>query len=146
MTGTLILIAAAVVTVVGALLFMIIRASPPLAVETSGQVALVRRRLRDPVSGTLQVTGITEPSFDGTDCTALLTGVLSGEGIEPRAVQRKGMLAVARWPSVGQQLPVIIDRANPKLFFIDQSAMIPRADAALAEAERLAAAMKDGGD
>ena len=61
--------------------------------------------MKDPVSASLQVTGISEPIFDGTDCTAQLTGVISGEGIEPRAVQRKGTIAVARWPKVGDQLP-----------------------------------------
>ena len=121
-------------------------AGGPLALETEQHLRIVLRRVKDPVFATLQVTGISEPIFDNTDCRAELTGVISGDGIEPRAVQRKGTIAVARWPKVGDRLPVIIDRANPKLFFIDQTNVAVTGEAALAEAERLAAEMKAGSD
>ena len=135
-----------VVAVAALLLFAMARAGGPLALETEQHLRIVLRRLKDPVFATLQVTGISEPVFDGTDCTAQLTGVISGDGIEPRAVQRKGTIAVARWPKMGERLPVVIDRANPKLFFIDQTNVTVTGEAALEEAERLAAAMKAGTD
>lgn len=142
--GTLILLVVGIAILVAFVLFAILKAAVPLAVETKDLAELVRRRMKNPASATLRVTAISEPSFDGTDSTAQLTGVLFGDGIEPRAVQRKGMLAIARWPAIGQELPVIADRANPKLFFIDQSDMNASADAAPDEAEWLAAAMKSG--
>lgn len=135
-----------VVAVFLLILFSMARGGGPLTLETEQHVRIVRRRLKDPVSASLQVTAISEPVFDGTDCRAELTGVISGDGIEPRAIQRKGMMAVARWPKVGDRLPVIIDRMNPKLFFIDQSTGPVTGEAALAEAERLAAELKAGTD
>lgn len=136
----------AVVAVPVLMFLLMARAGGPLALETEQHLRIVRRRMKDPVSATLQVTAISEPVFDGTDCTAQLTGVISGDGIEPRAVQRKGMIAVARWPKVGDRLPVLMDRANPKLIFLDQTNVSVSGEAALAEAERLAAAMKSGSD
>jgi hypothetical protein len=144
MIVTLIVVAVVVIVVLLAMLFGIARAGGPLALETGRLLELVRRRMKDPVAATLQVTGISEPSVDSMDSSGRITGVVSGGGIEPRAVQRSGMMATAKWPKVGQRLPIVIDRANPKYFVIDLTAVKTDGDAALDEAERLAAAMKAG--
>jgi len=145
MSGTLLLVVVGIVLVL-ALLFALTRAGAPLAAQTGRHLDLVRRRMKDPVVATLQVTGITEPSFDAAFCTGQLTGLVSGEGIEPQAVQRTGMIETARWPRIGQRLPILIDRAKPSLFVVNSTDQRTDGDAALGEAERLAAAMKAGTD
>lgn len=130
------------VVLVLVLFLMLAGSGGPLAVETRGQRDMVHRRMKDPAVAILQVTGISEPSFDAMDCTGTITGMVSGDGIEPQAVRRKAMIQTARWPKVGQQLPVLIDRANPKLFFVDWSDGQGSADVALDKAEALAATMR----
>jgi hypothetical protein len=76
-----------------------------------------------------------------------ITGVVSGEGVEPTAVQYGGLIRTSNWPSPGSSLPVIVDRANPKNFAIQWDRA--RGDTALDKAEALAAAMRakqDGND
>jgi hypothetical protein len=146
MTQTLLLVAAGIVLVL-ILLFWVLRAGGmPLNGLTARHIELVRRRMKDPVSATLQVTGISEPSFGAAFCTGQITGLVSGNGIEPQAVQRTGMIDTARWPKVGQRLPILIDRARPGLFVVDATNQKSDGDAALDEAERLAAETKAGTD
>lgn len=144
MTQILILIVVGIVILL-ALALLLSRAGGPMEAQTERHLDIVRRRMKDPASAILQVTGISEPSFDSLSSTGQLTGLVSGEGIEPQAVQRRGMIGTARWPAVGERLPIVIDRANPKMFVVDRTKLETGAGA-LDEAERLAAAMKAGMD
>lgn len=114
-------------------------------VKTGRNVEKLRKRMKDPVSGTLTVTGISEPSTDAIWKMAEITGVVSGPGLEPQAVQRQGFVRTAVWPWPGQVLPILVDRARPDLFVIEWARVKPGNEAALDEAQRLAAAMRSGG-
>jgi hypothetical protein len=132
-----------VVAVVGALLFFVI---VRLNGANSGGKAAVGS-MADPVPGSLMVTAAALPSRTALYHMTRITGVVSGEGVEPAAVQYSGLIKTANWPSPGSTLPVTVDRADPRKFAILWDEVAARGDGALDQAERLAAAMraKDGG-
>jgi len=115
-------------------------------VRTGRNVEKMRKRMKDPVSGTLTVTAISAPSTEAVWMMAEITGVVSGPGLEPQAVQRQGFVRTAFWPSPGQVLPVVVDRANPDFYVIEWTKVKAGSEAALDEAQRLAAAMKSGAE
>jgi hypothetical protein len=133
MIGTLITVA-----IVGAVLvFVILR----LARANSGGGASVQA-MADPVPGTMLVTAASMPSRNSVFHLTRITGVVSGEGIAPTAVQYNGLIRTRLWPSPGKQLPVIVDRANPTSFAIQWDQIRSGGEAALDQAEALAAAMR----
>ena len=113
-------------------------------VRLGRNVEKAARRMKDPVAGELLVTGISAPSPDASFSTADLAGVLSGEGIEPRAVRRAGLVATEKWPKPGQKLPIIVDRADTSRFVVEWVKVKAASETGLEEAERLAAAMRAG--
>jgi hypothetical protein len=123
---------------VGALLvFVIIR----LARGNAGGGASVGA-MADPVPGTFLVTAAAMPSRNSAWHMTRITGVVSGEGIEPTAVQYNGLIRTSLWPSPGKQLPVIVDRADPGKFAIQWDQAASSEASALGQAEALAAAMR----
>jgi hypothetical protein len=92
--------------------------------------------------GTLLVTAASMPSRNAAFHMTRITGVISGEGIEPTAVQYSGLIRTALWPSPGKQIPVIVDRTDPKKFAIQWEQMGTSQNSALNQAEALAAAMR----
>ena len=132
------------VLAVGLVLFIAVR---KIAAANSGSGGTPVTAMADPVPGTLLVTASALPSRNALYHMTRITGVVSGEGVEPTAVQYGGLIRTSNWPSPGSSLPVIVDRANPKNFAIqwDQAG----GDTALDKAEALAAAMrakKEGND
>lgn len=125
------------VLVVGAVLFIVIR-----KVAGAGGGSPVAA-MADPVPGTLLVTAAAMPSRTALYHMTRITGIVSGEGIEPTAVQYSGLIRTSNWPSPGSSLPVIVDRANPKNFAIRWDRAAARGDSALGNAEALAAAMRE---
>ena len=111
-------------------------------VRLGRNVDKVRKRMKDPVSGTLTVTGITEPNPEYSWRMADITGVISAPGLEPCPVRRTGLVSTSMWPKPGQLLPVVVDRAKPDFFVVEWVKVRPPDDAAWDEAQRLAAAMK----
>ena len=107
-----------------------------------GNAASAAKSMADPVPGTLLVTAATLPSQRAVYAAGRLTGVISAEGVEAFAIQHDGLMQVSRWPRPGQQLPVIVDRANPRHFAIEWDKVQNTADAALDNAEALAAAIR----
>jgi hypothetical protein len=105
----------------------------------------VRKRMKDPVSGTLTVTGISERDPQYSWQTGDITGVVSAPGLEPRPVRRSGVMNPDLWPKTGDVLPVLVDRAKPDFFFVEWVKVKPGKDAAWDDAQRLAAEMKSGG-
>jgi hypothetical protein len=98
--------------------------------------------MADPVPGTMLVTAASMPSRRAAFHMSRITGVVSAEGVEPTAVQYNGLIRTAHWPSPGRQLPVIVDRADPRKFAIQWDQAGSSESSALGQAEALAAAMR----
>lgn len=121
----------------GLLVFVIVR----LAKANSGGGASVGT-MTDPVPGTLLVTAAAMPSRNALYHMTRITGVVSAEGVEPTAVQYSGLIRTSLWPSPGKQLPVIVDRADPRKFAIQWDQADTSVSSSLGQAEALAAAMR----
>jgi preprotein translocase subunit SecG len=134
------------VTIVGAVLvFVIVR----LTKANSGGGGTDIGARADPVPGTMLVTAASMPSRNAVFHISRITGVVSAEGVQPTAVQYSGLIRTALWPSPGRQLPVILDRADPRKFAIQWDQVGTSQASALGQAEALAAAMRakqDGDD
>lgn len=107
-----------------------------------GNAASAAKSMADPVPGTLLVTAATLPSQRALFAAGRVTGVISAEGVEAFAVQHSGLMKTSNWPRPGQQLPIVVDRADPRNFAIEWDKVQNTADAALDNAEALAAAMR----
>ena len=104
--------------------------------------------MADPVPGTMLVTAASMPSRNAVFHMSRITDVISAEGVVPAAVQNSGLIRTSLWPSPGRQLPVIVDRADPRKFAIQWDQVTTTESSALGQAEALAAAMRakqDGG-
>ena len=121
----------------GLLVFLVVR----LAKGSGGGGASVGA-MADPVPGTMLVTAASLPSRRAAFHMSRITGVVSADGIEPTAVQYVGLIRTALWPSPGRQLPVIVDRADPRKFAIQWDQAGSSEASALGQAEALAAAMR----
>jgi hypothetical protein len=76
----------------------------------------IKRRLqkmRSPVDGTLRVTAVTAPAFGSEYSSCTIDGVVQAPGLATRPVQISGVAPNAKWPQVGDDLPVTVDQANP---------------------------------
>ncbi len=98
--------------------------------------------MADPVRGTLLVTSISVATPDAVHQSARIAGVISAEGIEPTAVEFRGLVATRLWPRPGARLPAIVDRADPRKFEIAWNELPGASD----EAATIAAKMRDGQD
>lgn len=136
MTGILIQFA-----LVGVLILVVIMVVIRMG-RLGDNAASAAKSMADPVPGTLLVTAATLPSQRALYANGRITGVISAEGVEAFAVQQSGLMKTANWPRPGQQLPVIVDRANPQNFAIQWDQVQDTADAALDSAEAIAAAMR----
>ena len=120
----------------GLILFLVLR----LAKGNGGGASV--GAMADPVPGTMLVTAASMPSRRAAFHMSRITGVVSADGIEPTAVQYVGLIRTALWPSPGRQLPVIVDRADPRKFAIQWDQSGTSEESALGQAEALAAAMR----
>lgn len=121
----------------GLILFLVVR----LARGNGGGGASLGA-MADPVPGTMLITAASMPSRRAAFHMSRITGVVSAEGVEPTAVQYNGLIRTALWPSPGRQLPVIVDRADPRKFAIQWDQAGTSEASALGQAEALAAAMR----
>ena len=110
--------------------------------RAGGNAASAVKTMADPAPGTLLVTAAAMPSRNAIYHMTRITGVISGEGFEPTAVQFSGLIRTSLWPSPGTQLPVTVDRADPTRFTIHWDQAATNSDGALDQAEALAAAMR----
>ncbi len=122
----------------GLLVFLIVR----LAKANSGGGGASVGAMADPVPGTMLVTAASMPSRNAVFHMSRITGIVSADGVEPTAVQFNGLLRTSLWPSPGRQLPVIVDRADPRNFAIQWDQAGTSEASALGQAEALAAAMR----
>jgi hypothetical protein len=141
MLDTVILVIVGVVLFLISLwLFLLLKAARD--VRLGRNIEKARKRMKDPVDGTLAVTAVSAPSNEAVWSMAEITGILSGPGLEPRAAQRQGLVRTALWPTPGQVLPILVDRANPDVYFVIWARVKAGSETALDEAERLAAEMR----
>ncbi|WP_292024746.1 MULTISPECIES: hypothetical protein [unclassified Brevundimonas] len=76
-------------------------------------------KLNDPVRGELLVVAVSQPPEAGVASSNYdLDGVLSGAGVDAMAVHGVGFARASKWPSPGQTLPVVFERADPARFNI----------------------------
>jgi hypothetical protein len=127
-----------VLVIGGVLVFVLVKAVGASA--GAGKAAV--QSMADPVPGTFLVTASAMPSRRAVWHMTRVTGVISGDGVEPFAAQYQGLIRTALWPSPGTSLPVIVDRADPGRFAIQWDQLATRGDSALGNAEALAAAMR----
>jgi hypothetical protein len=123
----------------GLLVFLIYRIS---RARTGGSAGTDVGAMADPVPGTMLVTAASMPSRNAVFHMSRITGVISAEGVAPTAVQFGGLIRTSLWPGPGTQLPVIVDRADPKKFAIQWDQVGTSQASALGQAEALAATMR----
>lgn len=123
----------------GLLVFVIYRISKA---RTGGSSGTNVGAMTDPVPGTMLVTAASMPSRNAVFHMSRITGIVSAEGVEPTAVQFGGLIRTSLWPGPGKQLPVIVDRADPRKFAIQWDQIGSSQASALDQAETLAAAMR----
>lgn len=100
-------------------------------------------KLNDAVRGQLLVVAVSQPPEAGVaSSNYVLDGVLSGPGVEGLAVHGPGFARASKWPSPGQTLPVVFERADPARFNIlwreIETGAVAGRKAALMMAERMA--------
>ncbi|HKR24591.1 MAG TPA: hypothetical protein VJS15_04995 [Allosphingosinicella sp.] len=100
-------------------------------------------RMTDPVEGTLVVTAVPTMNVETIFQKGKLTGILTAEGIAAHAAQTEMVMKTDRWPVVGQTLPVVVDRARPSDWVVPWGRVGSSDEHALAEAERIAAVVRD---
>jgi hypothetical protein len=71
-------------------------------------------RLSDPVPGRYHLTSCSVGSSGAMYSNCRMEGVVTAEGLPPTAVGHYCTAPTKKWPSPGQELPVLVDRANPR--------------------------------
>lgn len=74
--------------------------------------------MKEPVDGVARVVECSPPSMESTSSNYTLDCVVSADGVEPVAVQHKGMAPVDKWPTLGSDLPIVLDKRHPSRFII----------------------------
>jgi len=96
------------------------------------------RKMASPATGTLLVSGISVPPMgNAVYANFRLAGVVSAPGLEPTAIQVKGIAPEAKWPAQGQRLPVTVDLRQPDSVVIHWDQIPGAMDRARADALRL---------
>jgi hypothetical protein len=75
---------------------------------------LRNHRLSDPVDGTYRLTACSAGSSGAAYSNCRMDGVVTAPGIAPVAVEHYCTAPTKKWPSPGQDLPVLVDRADPR--------------------------------
>jgi hypothetical protein len=102
-------------------------------------------RMKDPVDGTAQVVGSTQPPDNATSGNVNLNVVVQAEGVPATSVEFSCLAPPKKWPFPGETLPVTVDRADPERIKVRWDDVPEAADVAKQQAEALAAQMNQGG-
>ena len=102
-------------------------------------------RMKDPVDGTAQVVGSTQPPDSATSGNVNLTLVVQAEGVEATSVKHSCLAPTKKWPFPGETLPVTFDRADPDRLKVRWDDVPEAAEVSKAQADALAAQMNQGG-
>jgi hypothetical protein len=91
----------------------------------------LEKRMKDPMEGTAKVLAMDPEELDSIydagmhmDTPATSGGYVmdcevSAPGLNPTSVRHKGDALASKWPSIGDTLPIVVDRAQPKRFVIE---------------------------
>jgi hypothetical protein len=101
--------------------------------------------MKDPVDGTAQVVGSTQPPDSASSSNVNLTLVVQAEGVSAVSIEHSCIAPVKKWPFPGQTLPVTFDRADPDRLKIRWDEIPESGDVAKQQADALAAQMNQGG-
>jgi len=100
-------------------------------------------KLTDPIRGNYRLTACSGGSSGAAYSNCRMDGVVTAEGIAPVAVEHYCTAPTSKWPYPGQELPVLLDRTDPKRLRIIWDEVPTGRDLgrqqARAEAERMAA-------
>jgi hypothetical protein len=96
-------------------------------------------RYEEPVEGSLRVVGATQLDPGVLRAPCRITYVIQAEGIEPFSGEAEVEAWTRRWPSPGEDLPVVFDRRHPERLRIEWDKVAGDADAARPRADRPAA-------
>lgn len=99
----------------------------------------------DPVDGTAQVVGSTQPPDNATSSNVNLTLVVQAEGVPAVSVEHSCIAPTSKWPFPGETLPVTFDRSDPSRLKIRWDDVPKSGDVSKQQADALAAAMNQGG-
>jgi hypothetical protein len=70
--------------------------------------------IQDPVSAEYRITRVSKPSTTSSVANCDMVGEVSAPGVEPRIVEHNSPFTpIAKWPQIGDVLPVLVDRADP---------------------------------
>lgn len=64
-------------------------------------------------SGTLLVTGVSQPPDAAGEQYVTIAGIINGPTVSEHAVYQRIAVTVDQWPSVGQVFPVVYSPKNP---------------------------------
>ena len=101
-------------------------------------------RMKDPVDGTAQVVGSTQPPDSATSGNVNLTVVVQAEGVEATSVEFSCLAPTKKWPFPGETLPVTVDRADPTKVKVRWDDVPEAGDVAKQQADALAAGLNQG--
>jgi putative oligomerization/nucleic acid binding protein len=101
--------------------------------------------MKDPVDGTAQVVGSTQPPDSATSSNVNLTLVVQAEGVPAVSIEHSCIAPTKKWPFPGETLPVTFDRADPDRLKIRWDEISESGDVAKQQADALAAQMNQGG-
>jgi len=101
--------------------------------------------MKDPVDGTAQVVGSTQPPDSATSSNCNLNLVVQAEGFPATSIEHSCIAPTKKWPWPGTTLPVTFDRADPDRLKIRWDDIPDTADQAKQQAEALAAQLNQGG-
>jgi hypothetical protein len=102
-------------------------------------------RMKDPVDGTAQVVGSTQPPDSATSSNVNLNVVVQAEGVPATSVEFSCIAPTKKWPFPGSTLPVTVDRADPERIKVRWDDVPDSADVSKQQADALAAQMNQGG-
>lgn len=106
--------------------------------------SLKARRMKDPVDGTAQVVGSTQPPDEATSSNVNLNLVVQAEGVEATSVEHSCMAPVKKWPFPGSTLPVTFDRTDPTRLKVRWDDVPEAGDVAKQQADQIAAQINQG--
>jgi Short C-terminal domain len=101
--------------------------------------------MKDPVDGTAQVVGSSQPPDNATSSNCSLNLVVQAEGIPATSVELSCIAPTKKWPWPGTTLPVTIDRDDPTRVKVRWDDVPESGDVAQQQADALAAQLNQGG-
>src|SRR5262245_8502584 len=100
--------------------------------------------MKDPVDGTAQVVGSTQPPDSATSGNVNLTVVVQADGVEATSVEFSCIAPTKKWPFPGETLPVSVDRADPTRIRVRWGDVPEAGDVAKQQADSIAASLNQG--